>query len=103
MGGTCQKGVTLRSGFPATLRCCACTEVGPVSSMVLCNFAMRKVTYARRATKSWIKAAATVRRGKSLIRYVTEKLLEVAKEVEPHVFCASCLRTYLMGTTVHGG
>jgi len=106
----CQKGAAtqLCDGFPATLRCCACNEAGLPASMVPCNFAMQKVAYARRATKSWVKAAATMRRGKkrstpSREAYVTEKLREVAKEVDPHVFCASCLRTYLMGTTVHGG
>lgn len=102
--GACQKGIAAQSGFPATLRCCACTEEGSPASMVPCIFASQQIEFARKAAKSWIKEAEFVHRSKKKREeYVREKLQEAAKEVEPHIYCASCLRTYLMGTTVHGG
>lgn len=109
--GTRQKSRGSRpkhAGFPASLRCCACMEEGPPSSLVPCSFALQKIEYAKRAAKTWAKAAVPVRSGRrrtapSRKVRVAERLREVAKEVEPHVFCASCLRTYLMGTTVHAG
>jgi len=96
------------SGFPAVLTCCACRDQCPAAAMVPCAFATKSIAYVKRAMRTWARASASTRRGRksttpSTQAYVANKLREVAKDVEPHVFCASCLRTYLMGTTVHGG
>uniref|UniRef100_A0A7S4R9A4 Uncharacterized protein n=1 Tax=Alexandrium monilatum TaxID=311494 RepID=A0A7S4R9A4_9DINO len=98
-----------RSLSQGILTCCACREEGPQASMVLCGYATGRLNFARRTARAWAKAfsASGPRVRKSLTPNSKESLAdrvhEALKDIEPHVFCPSCLRTYLMGTTVHAG
>eukprot|EP00930_Biecheleria_cincta_P090099 TRINITY_DN79441_c0_g1_i1.p1 TRINITY_DN79441_c0_g1~~TRINITY_DN79441_c0_g1_i1.p1 ORF type:complete len:379 (+),score=62.07 TRINITY_DN79441_c0_g1_i1:57-1193(+) len=94
--------------LPIDLQCCSCLEHGPRSALVLCNIGVRRLITVKRNIKFWLQAPLWQRRRQgqpALSRrdFAAEQIKEALKEVVPHVFCRSCLRTYLMGTSVHRG